>query len=379
MGLFDKLKGELVDIIEWIDDSNGSTLVWRFPRYQNEIKNGAQLTVRPSQAAVFVDQGRVADVFKEGVYTLSTSNLPLLTTLKGWKHGFNSPFKSEVYFISTKIIPGLKWGTPQPLMLRDPDFGAIRLGAFGTYQLRATDPVLLLRQLVGTDGVYDANEVNDVLRSIIQSSVATVLGKNKIPALDLLANYELLGEQVRAAVATQIDDEYGLEIPVLKVVNINVPEAVQKALDERAAMGALGSSTLGPAPNMAAFQQFQLANGLAQPGRGSAGVELGMGVALAGQMMNQVSQAPPMMAAPPPLPTAAQWFFGINGQNVGPLTMDVARQFAQMGQIRADTLCWSQGMPGWAAAGQQPALVTLFGGGGGTPPPFPGTPPTLPR
>ncbi|MBI5494510.1 MAG: SPFH domain-containing protein [Deltaproteobacteria bacterium] len=378
MGLFDKLKGEFVDIVEWVDDSNGQTLVWRFPRYQNEIKNGAQLIVRPGQAAIFVDQGKMGDLFTEGRHELSTDNMPLLSTLRGWKHGFNSPFKCEVYFVSTKIITGLKWGTPNPLMLRDPDFGAIRLGAFGMYTLRCTDPNLLLKQLVGTDGVYDTNEVNDVLRSIIQSSVATVLGKSKIPALDLLSNYELLGEEVRKLVLTQIDDEYGLEIPQLKVVNINVPDAVQKALDQRASMGALGSTTLGPAPNLAAYQQYQLGNGLGAAGGAAPGLNLGMGVALAGQMMNQVQQQPPMMA-PPPLPTSQQWFFGINGQNVGPLTLEVARQFAQMGQIRADSLCWTQGMGAWQPAAQVPALASLFGGAGGPPPLPPSMPPPMPR
>lgn len=377
MGLFDMLKGELVDIIEWVDDTNGQTLVWRFPRYQNEIKNGAQLIVRPGQVAVFVNEGRLADVFTEGRHELATANLPLLTTLKGWKHGFNSPFKCEVYFVSTKVITGLKWGTPNPLMLRDPDFGAIRLGAFGMYTLRCTDAKLLLKQLVGTDGVYDTNEVNDVMRSIIQSSFATVLGEKKVAALDLLSNYEALGEDVRKKVAEQIDDEYGLEIPQLKVVNINVPESVQKALDQRASMGALGSSTLGPAPNLGAFQQFQMGNALGQPGGGGrAGMDLGMGLALAGQMMNQQHQAPAM--APPPLPTAQQWYFGINGQNVGPLTLDVAKQLVAMGQLKADTLAWTTGMASWTPAGQVPSLAGLFGAGG--PPPLPGGgPPPMPR
>src|SRR5688572_6713488 len=316
MGLFDKLKGELVDIIEWVDDTNGTTLVWRFPRYQNEIKNGAQLIVRPGQCAVFINEGRLADVFTEGRHELATANLPILSTLKGWKHGFNSPFKCEVYFVSTKIITGLKWGTPNPLMLRDPDFGAIRLGAFGTYTIRCTDAKLLMKQLVGTDGVYDTNEVGDVMRSIIQSSFATVLGKNKVPALDLLSNYESFGEEVRKTVATQIDDEYGLEIPQLKIVNINVPEAVQKAIDQRSSMGALGSASLGPAPNMAAFQQFQMGNAIAQPGgRMGPGMELGMGLAMANQMANQMQQQP--MAGPPPLPQSQGFYFGINGQNVG--------------------------------------------------------------
>ena len=378
MGLFDKLKGEFVDIIEWIDDSNGTTLVWRFPRYQNEIKNGAQLIVRPGQTAVFVQEGRLADVFTEGRHELSTNNLPLLSTIKGWKHGFNSPFKSEVYFVSTKVITGLKWGTPNPLMLRDPDFGAIRLGAFGTYTIRCTDAKLLLKELVGTDGVYDTNEVGEVMRSIVQSSFATVLGKNKTPALDLLSNYESLGEEVRKAVASQIDDEYGLDIPQLKVVNINVPEAVQKAIDQRSSMGALGSATLGPAPNMGAFQQFQAGNAMTTPGTGAgAGMNMGMGLAMAGQMMNQQQQQPAMMA-PPPLPTAQPWFFGVNGQNVGPLTVEVAKQFVQMGQIKADTLCWTNGMGSWTPASQVPQLSGLFGGGG--PPPLPGGgPPPMPR
>jgi membrane protease subunit (stomatin/prohibitin family) len=379
VGLFDKLKGELVDIIEWVDDTNGQTLVWRFPRYQNEIKNGAQLIVRPGQSAVFVNEGRIADVFTEGRHELATANLPILSTLKGWKHGFNSPFKCEVYFVATKVIGPLKWGTPNPLMMRDPDFGAIRLGAFGTYTLRCTDAKLLLKQLVGTDGVYDTNEVNDVMRSIIQSSFATILGQNKVPALDLLSSYESFGESVRKQVATQIDDEYGLETPSLKIVNINVPEGVQKALDQRATMGALGSSTLGPAPNMAAFQQFQMGNALGQPGgRMSPGMDLGMGLAMASQMANQMQQQP-VMQGPPPLPQAQGFYFGINGQNVGPLVMDVAKQFVAMGQIKADTLCWTQGMAAWTPAGQVPALAMLFGGAGGPPPMPGGGPPPMPR
>lgn len=381
MGLLDMLRGEFVDVIEWLDDTNGNTLVWRFPRYQNEIKYGAQLIVREGQVAVFVHEGRIADVYQPDTHTLITQNMPVMTTLRSWKFGFNSPFKSEVYFVSTKVITGLKWGTPNPLPLRDPDFGVIRLGAFGTYTVRCLDPKALLKQLVGTDGVYDANELSDALRSIIQSSFATALGQKKVATLDLLANYELLGEEIRKVVATQIDDEYGLEIPQLKVVSINVPEAVQKAIDERSAMGALGSQSLGPAPNMAAYQQYQVGNAMTQPGGGaSAGMNLGMGVALAGQMMSGQQMAPAMMAPPPPLPTAQQWYFGINGQNVGPLTLDVARQFVAMGQLRADTLAWTQGLAAWTPAGQVPALAGLFGMPGGGPPPLPGGgPPPMPR
>lgn len=378
MGLFDKLKGELVDIIEWLDDSNGNTLVWRFPRYQNEIKNGAKLIVRPGQIAVFVNQGRLADAFTEGTHELTTGNMPILSTLMGWKHGFNSPFKSEIYFVSTKAVPGLKWGTPQPLMLRDPDFGVIRLGAFGTYTLRCSDPKLLLKQLVGTDGHYDTDEVQQVMRSLIQQAIADVIGGNKVAALDLLGNYAKMGEEIKAKVQTQIDDEYGLDLPSLQVVNINVPEAVQKAIDQRSSMGALGSGTLGAAPNMAAFQQYQLGQGLANAGGGAgAGMNMGMGLALAGQMMNQTQQQ--QLMAPPPMPSSQQWFFGVNGQNVGPLTVEVARQFVQMGQVKADTLCWTQGMAAWTAAGEVPALQALFAAAGGGPPPLPGGPPPMPR
>jgi membrane protease subunit (stomatin/prohibitin family) len=193
MGLLDKLRGELVDIIEWIDDDR-HTLVWRFPRYQNEIKNGAQLIVRPGQLAIFVHRGQIADVFEPGNYALKTDNLPVLSTLQGWKYGFNSPFRSEVYFVSTRQITDLKWGTPNPIMLRDADFGPIRLRAFGTYVLKATDPKALLKELVGTDGVVEADEVSELMRSIIMTAFADMLGEQKIAALDLAANYREMSE-----------------------------------------------------------------------------------------------------------------------------------------------------------------------------------------
>lgn len=378
MGFFDKLKGELVDVIEWLDDTNGQTLVWRFPRWQNEIKNGAKLTVRPGQTAVFVDQGRIADVFVEGMYELTTANIPILSTLKGWKHGFNSPFKSEVYFISTKPVTALKWGTPQPLMMRDADFGVIRVGAFGTYTIRCTDPKLLLKQLVGTDGIYDTDELSQVMRSLMQQAVAEVIGNSKIPALDLLGNYGKMGDEIKEKVKVQIDDEYGLELISVQIVNINVPESVQKAMDQRASMGALGSSTLGAAPNLGAFQQFQMGNAMGNAGGGAgAGMNLGMGLAMAGQMMNQTNQQPAMVA-PPPMPQQAQWFFGIGGQNVGPLGLDVVKQFVTMGQIKADTLAWTNGQAAWSPASQIPALAGFFASAG--PPPLPGGgPPPLPK
>ena len=173
MALLDKLRGELIDIIEWVDDSQ-HTLVFRFPRYQNEIKNGAQLIVRPGQVAIFVDQGQITDVFEPGRYELSTDNLPILSTVRGWKYGFNSPFKCEVYFVSTRQITDLKWGTPNPIMLRDADFGPLRIRAFGTYALRAIDAKILLKELVGTDGSFQAEEVGELLRSIIVEAFSSM-------------------------------------------------------------------------------------------------------------------------------------------------------------------------------------------------------------
>jgi membrane protease subunit (stomatin/prohibitin family) len=239
MGLFSKLRGELVDIIEWIDDTR-QTLVWRFPRYQNEIKNGAQLIVRPGQTAVFVNQGKIADVFEPGHYQLTTQNLPVLSTLMGWKYGFDSPFKAEVYFLTTRQVTDLKWGTPNPIMLRDADFGPIRLRAFGTYVLKATDPKALLKELVGTDGVVEADEVSELMRSIINSAFADMLGEQKIAALDLAANYREMSESLRKYVCERVDDEYGLDVPQLFIVNISFPEEVEKALDTRTKMGVIG-------------------------------------------------------------------------------------------------------------------------------------------
>ncbi|MCB1034921.1 MAG: SPFH domain-containing protein, partial [Acidobacteria bacterium] len=232
MGLLEKLRGELVDIVEWIDDTQ-HTLVWRFPRFQNEIKNGAKLVVRPGQKAIFVDQGRIADSFEPGLYTLTTENLPILSTIRGWKYGFESPFKAEVYFVSTRQVTDLKWGTPNPIMLRDPDFGPLRIRAFGTYALQARDPKALLEQLVGTDGVFEAEEVRELLRSVIVSAFADLLGEAKIAALDLAAKYAELSEALRQKVLGRIADEYGLDVPQLFIVNISLPEEVEKALDTR--------------------------------------------------------------------------------------------------------------------------------------------------
>ena len=372
MGIFEKLRNELVDIIEWMSDDS-RTIVWRFPRYQNEIKNGAQLIVRPGQAAVFVHQGELADVFGEGRHELKTENLPLLSTLSGWKHGFNSPFKAEVYFVSTKQITDLKWGTPKPILMRDADFGKVRVRAFGTYALRVIDAKIVIRELVGTDGRFEADELKELLRSIIQSAFADMLGEEKIPVLDLASRYNEMSEQLRKYVCERIDDEYGLEVPLLKIVNVSLPDEVEKALDTSSSMAALG--------DMNRYQQYQMAQALPAAAQNSggmgggigAGMGMGMGMAMANQMsgmFNQPAAPPPLMGGPPPPPPMA-WHVTVGGQTQGPFAPAQLQQGIATGQITAETLVWAQGMAGWTAAGQVAQLAPLFAAGPPPPPPPP--------
>ncbi|MBM3968390.1 MAG: DUF4339 domain-containing protein [Planctomycetes bacterium] len=366
MGLFDKLRGELVDIVEWIDDSK-HTLVWRFPRYQNEIKNGAQLIVRPGQKAVFVHRGEIADVFDEGNYELKADNLPILSTLQGWKYGFNSPFRSEVYFVSTRQITDLKWGTPNPVMLRDPEFGPIRLRAFGTYTLKAVDPKALLKELVGTNAEFNSDDVAEVMRSIITQAFTDMLGTAKVAALDLAAHYQEMAGELRKLVAERIDDEYGLEIPQLFIVNVSLPEAVEKALDVRTSMGVVG--------DMNKYQQYQMGNAMMaaadNPNGGGAaeGMGLGMGFAMANRMaqMGAVPGAQPT-GTPPPVPDAATWHAAIGGQSSGPYSLAQIQTAIQAGQLDRSTLVWCTGMSNWQPAGEVPQTASLFGA---VPPPLP--------
>jgi membrane protease subunit (stomatin/prohibitin family) len=375
MALFEKLRAELIDIVEWIDDSQ-HTLVWRFPRYRNQIKWGAQLIVRPGQSVVFVHQGQIADVFGPGHYSLETKNLPLLSTLMGWMHGFDSPFKAEVYFVSTRQLTDLKWGTSNPVPLRDADFGPVRIRAFGTYTLKAIDPGRLLSELVGTDGVYEAEEISALLRSIISMTFADVIANSGISVLDLAQNYGELSETVRKAVVERIDDEFGLEIPQLYIVNVSVPAEVERALDARASMNAIG--------DMGAFQAYQLGNAMpeaaANPAGGLAGAGVGLGMGLAmtnsmggllpggsggGSASSPVAPGPP---APPTVPSVA-WHIAEGGESVGPFAPAQMAQAVAAGRVTRETLVWSAGMGGWAAASEVEALAGYFAP---QPPPLPG-------
>jgi membrane protease subunit (stomatin/prohibitin family) len=364
MSLWSKIKGELIDIVEWLDPT-GDTLVYRFERYGNEIKYGAKLVVREGQSAALVNEGRLADVFQSGTYTLETRNLPVLSTLQGWKYGFESPFKAEVYFVSTRQFTDLKWGTKNPVMLRDPEYGPVRLRAFGTYAIRAEDAAALIREIVGTDGHFTTDEITNQLRNLIVSRFSDILAESKIPVLDLAANYDELSNFVTFRIRPEFE-QYGLGLTKLLVENISLPPNVEEALDKRTSMGIVG--------DLRKYAQYQTAEAMEDAaknpgGMASGGMGMGMGFAMASQMGQAMStpQAP-APASPPPLPTAAQFFAAINNQQAGPFDLATLQQKVQAGEITRDTLVWKQGMANWEKAGSVADLQVLFGA---TPPPLP--------
>ncbi len=284
MALFDKLKGELIDIIEWPDQS-GSLLVHRFPRYENEIKMSAQLVVRPGQRAVFVNEGKIADRFDPGTFTLETRNLPILATLKGWKYGFHSPFKAEVYFINATELLDRKWGTPSPVMMRDQDFGVIRLRARGNYAYRVGESEEMISRFVGARDDFPVDDMEGQLRTRVVSSFSDCLGELKIPALDLVSQYDEISDAMHKKLES-VFENLGLKMLSFTLENISVPEEVQNAMDERASMGAIG--------DLNRFSQYQAANALrdAASNPGTAGGMMGMmvGGQMAGGMSDVLKQ-----------------------------------------------------------------------------------------
>ena len=361
MGLWDKLKGELVDIIEWLDDSR-DTIVWRFPRYENEIKMGAKLIVRESQTAVFVNEGQIADVFVPGTYTLTTQNMPILSTLKGWKYGFESPWKAEVYFVSTRQFTDMKWGTQNPVIVRDPEFGAVRLRAFGAFAMRVVDPARLLRELVGTDPQFRTEEVQEYLRQLVVSHLGSALATANVPLLDLAAKQLAIGNTLAAVLSDELSAN-GIAIPKFIIENISVPPEVEEALDKRTSIGVVG--------NLDNYTKFQAANAMedAANNSGGAGEAFGFGLGMAaGQRATQSMNTPtPASAGPPPLP-AAEWFVGVHGQQQGPYDLGALAAQASAGTLTRETLVWKNGMAGWVAAGQVPELGSAFAS---VPPPLP--------
>jgi membrane protease subunit (stomatin/prohibitin family) len=291
MGIFDAIRSQFIEVIEWLDDS-GNTLVYRFPVQGQEIKNGARLTVRESQAAVFVYQGQIADVFAPGLHTIDGGNTPILTKLGAWMHGFNSPFKAEVYFVNTKQFTDLKWGTSNPVMMRDTDFGMVRLRAFGIYSIRVTDPRAFIKEIAGTNAHFVTEDIEGQLKRTLVSGFSDGLAESKIAALDLASNYDELGKFTRSKLTDDFN-AFGLDLTKFVIENISLPAEVEAAMDKRTSMGVIG--------DVGRYAQFQAADAMRDAaqntGGGGAATGAGLGAgfaignAMAGAMANAMNKS----------------------------------------------------------------------------------------
>ncbi len=277
MGIGDFVRSQLVEIIEWLDESR-DTLSFRFPDQDRAIKRGARLVVREAQAAQFVYLGQFGDTFGPGTYTLTTNNIPVLTTLRGWQYGFESPFKADVYYVTTRLFAGLTWGTANPVMARDPDLGVVRLRAFGTYDMRVVDPSRFLREVAGTDAQFTIGEFTDAMRSRLVGAFSGALAASGVPVAEIAGRYRDLGDALLPALNPVVSLKYGIELASFVVENVSVPPEVEQAIDKRAGMTAIGDLT--------AFVKYQMALGLEREGAGvaAAGAQMGVGLALAQQM-----------------------------------------------------------------------------------------------
>jgi len=304
MGLLDYLKGQFLEIIQWEDDSR-DTISWRFPDEDKEIKRGAQLIVRESQTCQFIYLGQFGDTFGPGKHTLNTDNIPILSTLKGWKYGFESPFKADVYFVNTRLFTGNKWGTSNPVMMRDKDFGIVRARAFGTFDFRVVDVKTFLKEVAGTDHQFRLDEFADTMRSRIVSVFTDALASANVPVLDVASRYGELGEALLPLINPQLTAKYGIEMPSFIVENVSVPPEVEQAIDKRSSMAAIG--------NLNDYVKFQMAEAMGKGGEGggmaNTAAQLGAGLAMGQQMMAAMgapqTTPPAAGATPPPIPGAA--------------------------------------------------------------------------
>lgn len=356
MGLFDKIRNEFIDIIEWVDNSN-DTIVWKFPRYQNEIKMGAKLTVRESQLAVFMNEGQIADVFPPGMHTLQTQNMPILTTLKGWKYGFDSPFKADIYYISTKQFIDQKWGTKNPITLSDPRFGFIELRAFGNFAFKVSDGAKFIKEIAGTNENFSTEEVNEQLRSMIITKFTDAVGEGNIPVEKFAANMEELSKIGHEKLSNEFLD-YGLNITKFLVENVSMPEELKKEIFNYSRLNAI---------DMQKLAQFNTANAIGDAaknqGLGGAGVGMGVGFGMGNMMtnmMNQNQMGANQSGAVPPPPPITQFHVVINGAQAGPFNLQQLQGMVGSGQLTRQTLVWKAGMANWAAAELQTELAQLF-------------------
>ncbi|MGZ6988387.1 MAG: SPFH domain-containing protein [Thermoanaerobaculia bacterium] len=360
---------QFIEIIQWLDDTNDS-MVYRFPVYNQEIKMNAQLTVRENQAVLFINEGKAADLFSPGRYQLTTQNMPILTTLRGWKYGFQSPFKAEVYFFNTRLFTDLKWGTTNPVMMRDAEFGMIRLRAFGTYAMKISDPKAFFATIVGTHGLTTTDEITGQLRSTILSRLSDAIAESKIAALDIASKYDELSGHGKQILAPEFA-AYGLELSKFFIENVSLPEEVEAAIDQRTKLGVLGD-------RMGQYTQLQAADAMkvaaANPGGAAgAGVGIGAGIAMGGMMGGALASG---MGGPPPAPVglgfaAPRWSVTIDGKTYGPYTDDALKGMVAAGQVAPGTLAWKPGAAGWAPL----STFEEFAGSSAPPPPTPPPPP----
>lgn len=377
MGIFDtikeKLSNEFIDIIEWLDYTD-DTICHRFERYQNEIKNNAKLIVREGQTAVFINEGQLADVFKPGTYTLNTQNLPVMTTLKGWKYGFNSPFKAEVYFVNTHLFTNEKWGTKNPITLSDDRFGLVEIRAFGTYAYKISDAGKFIVDIVGTDNNFTNFEINEHLKSLIATRFTDTVGEAKLPIELYAANTTELSETCKEVMQPDFTS-VGISLEKFFIENVSMPEDLKKEIFEYSRIDKLDLDKLTKFKTAKAIEAAAANEG----GTAGAGMGMGMGFVLAqqmGGMMNpqmgqqqsqQQQQQGGMM--PPPMPAGVQYFYAANGQQSGPVNLGQLQSLFANRTINKDTLVWKAGMAEWTTLQSVEELKSFLGGN--TPPPLP--------
>ena len=376
MGIFDKIKEKLshefIDIIEWLDYTP-DTICHRFERYQNEIKNNAKLIVREGQTAVFINEGQLADVFTPGTYTLNTKNLPILTTLKGWKYGFDSPFKAEVYFVNTHLFTDEKWGTKNPITLNDERFGLVEIRAFGTYAFRISDAGKFITDIVGTDNNFTNFEINEHLKSLIATRFTDTVGEANLPIELYAANTTELSETCKEVMQPEFQS-VGISLEKFFIENVSMPEDLKKEIFEYSRIDKLDLDKLTKFKTAKAIEAAAANEG----GTAGAGMGMGMGFVLAQQMGGMMSpqmggQQPATQqtgSMPPPIPQPTQYYYAANGQQAGPVSIEQLSALFANRTINKDSLVWKQGLQDWTPLKDVEELKAFLGGN--TPPPLPG-------
>ena len=357
MGLFDKLRGEFIDIIEFLDNTQ-DTIVYRFERYGNEIKNNAKLIVREGQMAVFINEGQVADIFSPGTYTLNTENLPILSTLKGWKYGFNSPFKAEVYFVNTKNFIDQKWGTKNAIILSDKRFGMVEIRAFGMYSFKITDAPVFIREIVGTNQSFTTQNIAEQLKSIIVTRFSDATGESNLPIESYASNLNELSDAIFSYMQGDFA-AYGMEVTKFLIENISMPDEVKKEIFE---LSRLEKIDLDKLTKLKAAKAMEAA---AENPSGTAGmgVGLGAGIAMAQQMtqnMMNSSGKPNGQDTPPPLPGEVLYYVAIDGQQAGPYNLAQLGDLVEKQILNRESLVWKKGLAEWVLAGNQLDLQSLW-------------------